>query len=151
VFALGEDDLVRLRRRVDALGSFLQSEDGANLLIAYRRAANIVRIEEGKDKARYSDPPDRDLFKLEEERALDRRLRDATTTSQEALKGENFAGAMAALAALRAPVDEFFKKVTVNVPGNTEESRALRVNRLRLLSQIRDTLNRVAEFSQIEG
>jgi glycyl-tRNA synthetase beta chain len=151
VFALGEDDLVRLRKRVEALGSFLQSEDGANLLIAYRRAANIVRIEEGKDKARYSDAPDRGLFKLEEERALDRRLRDATTTSQEALKGENFAGAMAALAALRAPVDEFFKKVTVNVPGNTEESRALRVNRLRLLSQIRDTLNRVADFSQIEG
>ena len=151
VFALGEDDLVRLRKRVDALGSFLASEDGANLLIAYRRAANIVRIEEGKDKARYSDAPDRDLFQLDEERALDRRLRDATTTSQEALKGENFAGAMAALAALRAPVDEFFNKVTVNVPGNTEESRALRVNRLRLLSQIRDTLNRVADFSQIEG
>jgi glycyl-tRNA synthetase beta chain len=151
VFALGEDDLVRLRKRVDALGSFLESEDGANLLIAYRRAANIVRIEEGKDKLRHGGVPDRDLFKLEEERGLDRRLRDATTSSQEALKDENFAGAMAALAALRAPVDEFFNKVTVNVPGNTEESRALRVNRLRLLSQIRDTLNRVADFSQIEG
>ena len=151
VFALGEDDLVRLRKRVDALGSFLASEDGGNLLIAYRRAANIVRIEEGKDKTRYSDAPDRDLFKLEEERALERRLRDATTSSQEALTGENFAGAMAALAALRAPVDDFFNKVTVNVPGNTEESRALRANRLRLLSQIRDTLNRVADFSQIEG
>ncbi len=71
--------------------------------------------------------------------------------SQEALKSEDFAGAMAALAALRAPVDEFFDKVTVNVPGETEEARALRANRLRLLSQIRDTLNRVADFSQIEG
>jgi len=151
VFALGEDDLVRLRKRVDALGFFLQSEDGANLLIAYRRAANIVRIEEDKDKARHDAAPDRDLFQLEEERALDRRLRDATARSQEALMGEDFAGAMAALAVLRAPVDEFFNRVTVNVPGNSEESRALRVNRLRLLSQIRDTLNRVADFSQIEG
>ncbi len=151
VFALGEDDLVRLRKRVDALGAFLETEDGANLLVAYRRAANIVRIEEKKDGTHYNDPPDRDVFKQAEEFALDLRLKNATSHSQEALKGEDFAGAMAALAALRAPVDEFFNKVTVNVPGDTEEARVLRANRLRLLSQIRDTLNRVADFSQIEG
>ena len=151
VFALGEDDLVRLRKRVDALGAFLETEDGANLLVAYRRAANIVRIEEKKDGKQYSNAPDRDVFKQAEEFALDLRLKNATSHSQEALKSEDFAGAMAALAALRAPVDEFFNKVTVNVPGETEEARALRANRLRLLSQIRDTLNRVADFSQIEG
>jgi glycyl-tRNA synthetase beta chain len=151
VFALGEDDLVRLRKRVDALGAFLATEDGANLLIAYRRAANIVRIEEKNDGASYNESPDRDRFKQAEEFALDLRLKDATSHSQQALKDEDFAAAMTALAALRAPVDEFFNKVTVNLPGKGEEDRVLRTNRLRLLSQIRDTLNRVADFSQIEG
>jgi glycyl-tRNA synthetase beta chain len=151
VFALGEDDLVRLRRRVEALGAFLDTEDGANLLVAYRRAANIVRIEEKKDGKPYSEAPDRDGFKQAEEFALALKLTHATAQSVAALEKEDFAGAMAALAALRAPVDEFFNKVTVNVAGNTEEARTLRANRLRLLSQIRDTLNRVADFSQIEG
>ncbi len=151
VFALGEDDLVRLRKRVDALGAFLETEDGANLLVAYRRAANIVRIEEKNDGVTYNELPDRAVFKQAEEFALDLRLKHATSQSQQALKSEDFAGAMTALAALRAPVDEFFNKVTVNLPGKAEGDRALRANRLRLLSQIRDTLNRVADFSQIEG
>ena len=147
VFALGgEDDLVRLLARVEALGTFLRAEDGANLLIAYKRATNIVRIEEGKDKSRYADRPDAALFKEAAESVLAQRLADATAKSAAALTREDFGGAMAALASLRAPVDEFFAKVTVNV-----EDRALRANRLRLLSQIRDTLNRVADFSQIEG
>ncbi len=152
VFALGgEDDLMRLLARVEALGAFLKTEDGANLLVAYRRASNIVRIEEKKDGKAYSGTPDRHVFTLAEELALALRLASATAQSAAALEKEDFGGAMAALAALRAPVDEFFNKVTVNVPGNTEEDRALRANRLRLLSQIRDTLNRVADFSQIEG
>jgi glycyl-tRNA synthetase beta chain len=147
VFALGnEDDLVRLLARVDALGAFLKSDDGANLLVAYRRAANIVRIEEKKDGTAYNGLPDREAFSQAEEFALDLKLRSATSKSTTALEQEDFAGAMAALAALRAPVDDFFSKVTVNT-----EDKALRANRLRLLSQIRDTLNRVADFSQIEG
>jgi glycyl-tRNA synthetase beta chain len=152
IFALGgEDNLVRLLARVEALGAFLKTEDGANLLVAYRRASNIVRIEEGKDKTRYAERPDPGRFAERAESVLAERLAQATTQSTTALEKEDFAGAMAALAALRAPVDEFFNKVTVNVPGNAEGDRALRANRLRLLSQIRDTLNRVADFSQIEG
>ncbi len=147
IFALGnEDDLVRLLARVDALGAFLKSEDGANLLTAYKRATNIVRIEEGKDKVRYADAPDAALFQEAAEGVLAERLADANIRSTTALKKEDFAGAMAALAVLRQPVDEFFNKVTVNA-----EDRALRANRLKLLSQIRGTLNRVADFSQIEG
>jgi glycyl-tRNA synthetase beta chain len=147
VFALGgEDDLVRLLARVEALGAFLTSEDGANLLTAYRRASNIVRIEEGKDKIRYADAPNPALFRESAEKVLAEKLKLATAESGKALKAEEFAGAMAALARLRVPVDEFFNKVTVNT-----DDRELRANRLRLLSQIRDTLNRVADFSKIEG
>ncbi|HWE74455.1 MAG TPA: glycine--tRNA ligase subunit beta [Stellaceae bacterium] len=147
VFALGgEDDLVRLLARVEALGAFLKSEDGANLLTAYRRASNIVRIEEGKDKTRYADAPNPALFKETPENVLAEKLNLATAQSGGALEAENFAGAMAALAGLRVPVDDFFNKVTVNT-----DDREIRANRLRLLSQIRDTLNRVADFSKIEG
>ena len=147
VFALGgEDDLARLLARVEALGAFLNSEDGGNLLTAYRRASNIVRIEEGKDKKRYADAPDPALFREREEKVLAEKLKLATAESGKALEAEEFAGAMAALARLRVPVDEFFSKVTVNT-----DDRELRANRLRLLSQIRDTLNRVADFSKIEG
>ena len=142
----GEDDLVRLLARVEALAAFLKTEDGANLLVAYRRASNIVRIEAGKDKIRYADPPNAARFKETAETVLAQRLADATGESTHALEGENFAGAMAVLARLRHPVDDFFNKVTVNT-----DDRELRANRLRLLSQIRDTLNRVADFSKIEG
>jgi glycyl-tRNA synthetase beta chain len=141
-----EADLVRLLARVEALGAFLKSEDGANLLTAYRRASNIVRIEEGKDKVRYADAPNPALFKEPAENVLAEKLKLATAESGKALEAEEFAGAMAALARLRVPVDEFFSKVTVNT-----DDRELRANRLRLLSQIRDTLNRVADFSKIEG
>ena len=147
VFALGnEDDLVRLLARVEALGAFLKTEDGANLLTAYRRASNIVRIEEGKDKTRYADAPNPALLKEPAENVLAEKLKLATAESGKALEAEEFAGAMAALARLRVPVDEFFNKVTVNT-----DDRELRANRLRLLSQIRDTLNRVVDFSKIEG
>ncbi len=142
----GEDDLVRLLARVAALDAFLGTDDGANLLVAYRRAANIVRIEEKRDGATYPGEPDPKLLAATEEAALAAELERAAADSTDALAREAFTGAMAALAALRGPVDEFFARVTVNC-----ENAEVRANRLRLLAQIRDTLNRVADFSQIEG
>jgi glycyl-tRNA synthetase beta chain len=147
VFALGgEDDLVRLLARVDALRNFLDSEDGANLLMAYRRASNIVRIEEKKDKTSYNSGVDPERLVQDEERTLHGALGAAIAAGERALKNEDFTGAMAALAGLRRPVDAFFDRVTVNC-----EEPALRANRLRLLSEIRATLGRVADFSRIEG
>ncbi|HXA69986.1 MAG TPA: DALR anticodon-binding domain-containing protein, partial [Stellaceae bacterium] len=147
VFTLGgEDDLVRLLARVEALDRFLKSDDGANLLVAYRRAANIVRIEEKQDGRAYDGPARREALELPEEKALAERLEAATATAHAALEREAFDGAMTALAGLRGPVDEFFDRVTVNT-----DKPELRENRLRLLSEIRATLNRVADFSQIEG
>ncbi len=147
IFALGdEDDLVRLLARVDALGAFLETEDGANLLVAYRRAANIVRIEEKKDDARYDGPVDEALFAEGAERALADALGRVESEIADRLAAEDFTGAMAALARLRAPVDSFFDEVTVNA-----EDPALRANRLRLLSRIRATMDRIADFSRIEG
>ncbi len=147
VFALGgEDDLVRLLARVEALKLFLDSDDGANLLTAYKRASNIVRIEEKKDGKAYDEAAHTALLSAGEEKALHEALTVATRESAAALAAEDFAGAMAALARLRRPVDDFFDKVTVNC-----DDAALRVNRLRLLSQIRTTLHGVADFSEIEG
>jgi len=147
VFALGgEDDIVRLLARVEALASFLESEDGANLLVAYRRAANIVRIEEKKDAATYDQAPDPAAFAQAEEKALGAALDTAAGAMDAAIAGEDFAAAMAALAGLRGPVDTFFDQVTVNADDAT-----LRANRLRLLSAIEATMGRVADFSKIEG
>jgi glycyl-tRNA synthetase beta chain len=147
VFALpGEDDLVALRARVDALTRFLASDDGVNLLAAYKRAVNIVAIEEKKDGKRYDGAVDILLFREPVEGNFFEYLSEATDGAQEALALEGFEAAMAAMAELRAPVDEFFKHVTVNA-----EDPELRENRLRLLSQFRTTLHRIADFSQIEG
>ena len=147
VFALGgEDDLVRLLARVDALKLFLESEDGANLLTAYKRASNIVRIEEKKDGRVYNGAADMTLLREPEEKALVAALTANSTTIEASLHQEDFAVAMSAMARLRSSVDAFFDKVTVNC-----EEPELRANRLRLLSQIRATLGRVADFSQIEG
>jgi glycyl-tRNA synthetase beta chain len=147
VFALGgEDDLVRLLARVSALQAFLASDDGANLLTAYRRASNIVRIEEKKDGRHYSEAPDAALLALPEEGALGAALAAVATEADSLLAGEDFTGCMACLARLRQPVDAFFDKVTVNA-----EDAGLRANRLRLLGQIRATLHKVADFSRIEG
>jgi len=148
VFAAGrEDDLVRLLARVRALESFLASDDGANLLVAYRRAANIVRIESKKDKAVYNGE-EVDLGRLiaAEEKNLGTCILEAQSGAKDALAVEDFTGAMAALAKLRQPVDVFFDRVTVNA-----EDADLRANRLRLLSRIGATLDRVADFSKIEG
>ena len=148
VFALGgEDDLVRLLARVEALGAFLGTDDGEHLLVAHQRAANIVRIEEKRDKTRYesADLSNGKLVQAEEKR-LAIRIFNSESDAQEALAREDFTGAMAALANLRGPVDDFFDKVTVNT-----EDPDLRANRLRLLARIGETLNHVADFSKIEG
>jgi glycyl-tRNA synthetase beta chain len=146
VFALGEGDLVRLLARVEALRNFLETEDGANLLVAYRRAANIVAIEERRDGRRYDGPVAAALLRQAEELDLATRLSEVSEDAGTYLEREGFAGAMAVLARLRRPVDDFFDKVTVNC-----DDQDLRENRLRLLSAIRATMNQVADFSQIEG
>ena len=141
-----EDDLVRLLARVDALRAFLESDDGANLLVAYRRAANIVRIEEKKDKQAYDVQVAEDALQETAEAELYRALTTAAKKANGALAAEDFQAAMQALADLRAPVDAFFEGVTVNAQDQT-----LRANRLRLLKRIGTTLAQVADFSKIEG
>ncbi|MDX1711978.1 MAG: glycine--tRNA ligase subunit beta [Rhodovibrionaceae bacterium] len=141
-----EDDFVRLLARVRALGEFLDTEDGNNLLTAYRRAANIVRIEEKKDDKSYGSEVAEEKLSEAQEKALFNALAEAESEASEALQEEDFTRAMGALAALREPVDEFFDNVTVNV-----EDAGLRRNRLRLLRHIERTLSRVADFSKIEG
>ncbi len=147
VFAAGEeDDLVRLLERVASLERFLAREDGANLLTAYRRAANILRIEEKRDRQIYGGPADDALFTKEEERVLHGRIAEVNARAASALRDETFEEAMTVMATLRAPVDAFFDEVTVNC-----EDPALRRNRLLVLSEIRGSLDRVADFSRIEG
>ena len=151
VFAVtDEDDLVRLLERVDALKRFVDGDYGANLLTAYRRAANILRIEEKKDGEHYDGDPDPQLFTEAEERTLHESIAKASGRAEFALGKGRFAHgfelAMAAMATLREPVDAFFDNVTVNC-----DDPAPRRNRLLMLSQIRATLDRVADFSKIEG
>jgi len=141
-----EDDPVRMAARVKALDAFLGSEDGGNLLAAYRRATNIVRIEEKKDGARYDGGVDPVALVAEEERELNASLAIVAGAARDAIGREDFTGAMAAMAQLRPPVDAFFDKVTVN-----DKDARLRANRLRLLSAINATLSSVADFSKIEG
>ena len=141
-----EDDLVRLIARGEALSAFLETEDGANLLVAYRRAANIIAIEERKDGIAYDAGVDPALLQRAEEQQLFDRLGKTVARVETLLVREEFTEAMAELATLRLPVDEFFEKVTVN-----SDEPKLRENRLRLLSCIRATMNQVADFSQIEG
>ncbi|WP_243372394.1 glycine--tRNA ligase subunit beta [Microvirga solisilvae] len=150
VFALeGQDDLLMIVRRVEALGRFLDTEDGANLLAGYRRAANILRIEEKKDGRAYNEAPDLEIVNAQgqiEEKALAVVLNGAKEEAQKAVEAEDFEGAMRALSRLRQPVDAFFDKVTVNA-----EDPVLRENRLRLLNSIREATRTVADFSRIEG
>ena len=151
VFALGgEDDLVRLLARVEAVQSFLATDAGKNLLTAYGRAANIVRAEEKKDRAlgaKIASVPNAALLEQTEEKAVASALADVERALSPALAREDFAGAMNAFAGLRGPIDSFFEKVTVNVVDKPD----LRLNRLKLLNQIRATMDSVADFSKIEG
>jgi glycyl-tRNA synthetase beta chain len=147
VFALGgEDDLVRLLARVKALQVFLSSADGKPLLAGYKRAANILRIEEKKDSKTYAGDVNASLLKDAEEIALHAALAAAQSAAATAVQAEQFATAMAALAKLRAPIDAFFEKVIVNA-----DDAAIRTNRLNLLAAIRAAIHTVADFSKIEG
>jgi glycyl-tRNA synthetase beta chain len=139
-------DLMRLLKRVAAVHAFLDTDDGANLLIAYRRASNIVAIEERRDERRYYRDIDERLLQEPEEFALAKNLELASHGAERSLGRGEFDAAMGHLATLRGPIDDFFDRVTVNC-----DDVALRENRLRLLSRIRDTMNQVADFSQIEG
>ena len=143
--ATPDDDLVRLLSRSDALRALVEGPDGANLLAAYRRAANILRIEDRKDGP-HAGPANPSLLHAPEEIALADALAAAEPTARARLAAEDFAGAMAALATLRAPVDAFFDRVTVNDP-NPE----LRRNRLALLAQLRGAMDSVADLAKIEG
>jgi glycyl-tRNA synthetase beta chain len=148
VFALpGQDDLLMIVRRVEALGRLLDSEDGQNLLTGYRRAANILRAEEKKDgEGAFTGKHDPALLALPAEKDLADGLASAGAAARERVAREDFEGAMRALATLRAPVDAFFLDVTVNA-----DDPALRLNRLRLLSELREAMHGVADFSKVAG
>jgi glycyl-tRNA synthetase beta chain len=133
-------------KRVEALGKFLDTEDGEHLLTGTKRAINILRIEEKKDGVSYDQAPDPDLLKRPEEKALAKAVDEVERAAAAAIAREDFEAAMTEMAKLRAPVDAFFDFVTVN----TQEAE-LRANRLRLLNRIRATTLTVADFSKIEG
>ncbi len=146
VSAAGPDpDLLRLLARTDAVAGLLGGPDGRNLLLAAKRAANILRIEDKKDGP-HDGAVDPVLLREAEERALDGALAEAGLRTGEAMASERYEDAMTAMASLRVPLDRFFDAVTVNA-----EDAALRRNRLRLLSRVRATLSRVADFALIEG
>ncbi|HEX7775320.1 MAG TPA: glycine--tRNA ligase subunit beta, partial [Parvibaculum sp.] len=147
VFALpGQDDLVLIVKRVEALSAFLATDDGKNLLAGYKRAVNILKIEEKKDGKSFDGAPDAKLLVETEEKELAAAVATATQEAKAAVAREDFAAAMRALAKLRAPVDAFFEKVTVNA-----DNADVRANRLRLLALIRSALHEVADFSKVEG
>ena len=132
--------------RIEALGKFLDTDDGKNLLAGVKRASNIIRIEEKKDKREYTGAPNPALYKQDEEMALAEAIAVAKRDASTAVAKEDFAAVMTAMAKLRPFVDTFFDKVTVNV-----DDKALRENRLKLLNEIREATRAVADFSRIEG
>ncbi|UWU74990.1 glycine--tRNA ligase subunit beta [Bradyrhizobium huanghuaihaiense] len=146
VFALGgQDDLLMIVRRVDALGKFLDSDDGKNLLAGTKRASNILSIEEKKDKRSFDGAPDAALYSLAEEKALAKAIGEVKAEASAAVAKEDFAAAMSAMAKLRPPVDAFFDKVRVN-----DDDAKVRENRLKLLNEIRSATRAVADFSKIQ-
>jgi glycyl-tRNA synthetase beta chain len=146
VFALeGQDDLLMVVRRVEALGKFLDTDDGKNLLAGTKRASNILSIEEKKDKRAFSGAPEPSLYSLAEEKSLADAIDLAKVEASVAVMNEDFASAMGAIAKLRPAVDAFFDKVKVN-----DDDPKVRENRLKLLSEIRATTRAVADFSKIQ-
>ena len=146
VFALGgQDDLLMVVRRVEALGKFLETDDGKNLLAGTKRASNILSIEEKKDKRTFDGAPNPALYSLAEEKALADAIDLAKVEASVAVMNEDFASAMSALAKLRPAVDAFFDKVKVN-----DDDAKVRENRLKLLSEIRAATRAVADFSKIQ-
>jgi glycyl-tRNA synthetase beta chain len=146
VFALeGQDDLLMVVRRVEALGKFLDTDDGKNLLAGTKRAANILRIEEKKDGKAFDGAPDAALYSLDEEKTLAKAIDQVKAEAGTAVAKEDFAAAMTAMAKLRPAVDAFFDKVKVN-----DDNAAVRENRLKLLNEIRAATRAVADFSKIQ-
>jgi glycyl-tRNA synthetase beta chain len=146
VFALGDqDDLLMVVRRVEALGKFLDSDDGKNLLAGTKRASNILSIEEKKDKRSFDGAPDAALYRLDEEKTLAKAIGEVKAEASAAVAKEDFAGAMSAMAKLRPAVDAFFDKVKVN-----DDDAKVRENRLKLLNEIRAATRAVADFSKIQ-
>jgi glycyl-tRNA synthetase beta chain len=146
VFSLGgQDDLLMVVRRVEALGKFLDSDDGKNLLAGTKRAGNILSIEEKKDKRTFDGAPEPALYKLAEEKALAKAIDQVKRDAGAAVAREDFAGAMSAMAKLRPAVDAFFDKVKVN-----DDDAKVRENRLKLLNEIRAATRAVADFSKIQ-
>ena len=146
VFALeGQDDLLMVVRRVEALGKFLDTDDGKNLLAGTKRAANILRIEEKKDSKAYDGAPDPAFYSLAEEKALAKAIDQVKVEASAAVAKEDFAAAMSAMAKLRPAVDAFFDKVKVN-----DDDAKVRENRLKLLNEIRAATRAVADFSKIQ-
>jgi len=147
VFALeDQDDLLMVVRRVEALGRFLDTDDGKNLLAGTKRASNILSIEEKKDKRKFDGAPNPALYSLPEEKALADAIDLVKVKSSVAVMNEDFATAMSAMAELRPAVDAFFDKVKVN-----DDDPKVRENRLKLLNEIRAATRAVADFSKIEG
>jgi len=147
VFSIGgQDDLLMVVRRVEALGAFLDSDDGKNLLAGTKRANNILAIEEKKDKRTFEGAPDPALYRLAEERALADAIDLVKVEASVAVMNEDFAAAMSFMATLRPAVDAFFDKVKVN-----DDDPKVRKNRLKLLNEIRSATRAVADFSKIEG
>jgi glycyl-tRNA synthetase beta chain len=141
------DDLLLIVRRVEALSAFLATPEGANLLAGVKRAANILRAEEKKDgEGAFAGAPGPSLLRDPAEQALHAALASALPAAQAAIEAENFAGALSTLAALRGPVDAFFEGLQVNAP-----EPAIRLNRLRLLAQLREATRTVADFNKIAG
>jgi glycyl-tRNA synthetase beta chain len=146
VFALeGQDDLLMVVRRVEALGKFLDTDDGKNLLAGVKRAANILRIEEKKDGRTFDGAPDAGLYASDEEKTLARSIDQVKADAGAAVAKEDFAAAMTAMAKLRPAVDAFFDKVKVN-----DDDAKVRENRLKLLNEIRAATRAVADFSKIQ-
>jgi glycyl-tRNA synthetase beta chain len=147
VFSLeGQDDLLMIVRRVEALGKFLDTDDGKNLLAGTKRGSNILAIEEKRDKRAFDGLPDPALYSLNEEKALAKAIDQVKTEASAAVAKEDFAGAMSAMAKLRPAVDAFFEHVKVN-----DDAPKVRENRLKLLNEIRSATRAVADFSKIEG
>jgi glycyl-tRNA synthetase beta chain len=140
-----QDDLLMVVRRVEALGKFLDTDDGKNLLAGTKRASNILAIEEKKDKRSFDGAPDVSLYKLDEEKALAKAIDQVKAEAGAAVAKEDFAAAMAAMAKLRPAVDAFFDKVKVN-----DDDSMVRENRLKLLNEIRSATRAVADFSKIQ-
>jgi glycyl-tRNA synthetase beta chain len=140
------DDLLQIMRRAAALADFLATDDGANLLAGYRRAANILAAEEKKDGVTFAGIVDRAALRSDDEIALARAVEIAAASTPQKVESGNYAGAMSSMAELRAPVDKFFETVLVNDPDP-----ALRANRLNLLARLRDTMHLVADFSKVAG